>query len=642
MNGRNFKHLVFILMLVVALSAPAAIPVTATATFVVTKTADTNDGYCDADCSLREAIRASNATPGSDTITLPAGYYLLAIPGAGEDEAATGDLDIYTDLTLNGAGAESTIIDGNRLDQVFEVMGSSEVILAGITISNGLRGINNQFGSTVMVSESKLENNSSPANGGGIANSGSLAIVQSIVRDNQAAIDGGGLWNDGIATVTGVEFTRNFSTGYGYNGGGVYNSGTAILSDVTFNYNTAEFGGGMVNIGNATLNSATFYSNRSGTAGGWGGGGGMVSYEPDSLTSLTNVTFHGNISGSSGGGFDIYEGTAALINVTISENFGGLGGGINAEEASSVSLKNTIISGNTTAYMGPECAGTFNSLGYNLVKDPKDCTLTGDETGNLYGVDAMLGPLADNGGPTLTQALHPLSPALDSVANNQCPPTDQRGITRPLDGNGDGEATCDMGAYERQYIPGFPLEVTLTGPSEGVVGQPQVFAAAVEPITTTLPLTYLWQADGQSPITHTGGLTDTVNYTWEMPEGYYITVTASNEAWSVMDTRYIYIPDVPISGLEASNDSPTLIWHATSFEARVDTGTNVSYYWDFGDDSYGIGASTSHIYATTGVYTATVYASNSVNGQVDTTSVTVVPPSHWWYFPLLAHLAILP
>ena len=78
------------------------------ATFTVTKTADTNDGFCDADCSLREAIIATNALPGADTITVPAGTYTLSIAGTFEDAAATGDLDITDELTFSGAGADTS------------------------------------------------------------------------------------------------------------------------------------------------------------------------------------------------------------------------------------------------------------------------------------------------------------------------------------------------------------------------------------------------------------------------------------------------------------------------------------------------------------------------------------------------------
>src|SRR3989338_1764620 len=91
------------------------------ATFTVSKIADTNDGVCGADCSLREAIGAANALPGADVITLPAGTYTLSIVGAGEDLNATGDLDITGDLTINGAGDTSTIIDGGAIDRVLTV-----------------------------------------------------------------------------------------------------------------------------------------------------------------------------------------------------------------------------------------------------------------------------------------------------------------------------------------------------------------------------------------------------------------------------------------------------------------------------------------------------------------------------------------
>src|SRR3989344_2882469 len=82
------------------------------AAFTVTKIADTNDGVCDADCSLREAVGAANATAGADTVSIPAGTYTLSIAGAGEDTNTTGDLDITDDLTINGAGNTATIIDG--------------------------------------------------------------------------------------------------------------------------------------------------------------------------------------------------------------------------------------------------------------------------------------------------------------------------------------------------------------------------------------------------------------------------------------------------------------------------------------------------------------------------------------------------
>ena len=86
---------------VINLALPHA---TQAAAFVVTKTADTNDGECSADdCSLREAVVAANAAAGPDTITVPPGTYTLTLAGAGEEAAATGDLDITDDVTIIGS-----------------------------------------------------------------------------------------------------------------------------------------------------------------------------------------------------------------------------------------------------------------------------------------------------------------------------------------------------------------------------------------------------------------------------------------------------------------------------------------------------------------------------------------------------------
>uniref|UniRef100_UPI00286B474C FG-GAP repeat domain-containing protein n=1 Tax=Tabrizicola sp. TaxID=2005166 RepID=UPI00286B474C len=86
---------------------PVYLMMAPTATFAVTKTTDTNDGTCNADCSLREAVVAANAAAGADIITLPSGTYQLTRSGD-DNTAANGDLDINTDITINGGGAAST------------------------------------------------------------------------------------------------------------------------------------------------------------------------------------------------------------------------------------------------------------------------------------------------------------------------------------------------------------------------------------------------------------------------------------------------------------------------------------------------------------------------------------------------------
>jgi predicted outer membrane repeat protein len=159
-------------------------------------------------------------------------------------------------------------------------------------------------------------------------------------------------------------------------------------------------------------------------------GGGIYG---DGLT-LTNSTVSGNTADYSGGG--IYGDGLTLTNSTVSGNDANQSGaGIYSGDAT---LTHTIVAGNGTTT--PNCNEALDSLGYNLTDDDS-CGFTAP--GDLVVADAMLGPLADNGGPTETHALLAGSPAIDA-GSPDCPPpsTDQRGVTRPQG------AACDVGAFE--------------------------------------------------------------------------------------------------------------------------------------------------------------------------------------------------
>jgi hypothetical protein len=94
---------------------------------------------------------------------------------------------------------------------------------------------------------------------------------------------------------------------------------------------------------------------------------------------------------------------------------------------------------------GGNCQGAIQSLGNNI-ETGDSCSLTGPN--DRPNTAPRLGPLQNNGGPTDTHALLPGSPAIDAGASAACPATDQRGVARPLDGNGDGTTACDVGAFE--------------------------------------------------------------------------------------------------------------------------------------------------------------------------------------------------
>ena len=451
--------------LTVALALPAAPPVGAASLSVTTTNDELNS---DGDCSLREAIRAANlnvpvdACPaggsGLDTINLPAGTYKLSVGGANEDAAATGDLDLTGTLKLQGAGVTATIIDAQDLDRVFDVLAGATVTLSRLTIQNG-----------------------TAPDGGGARNAGAL-VLQNVTVQNNAAVQqcptsgckepiggrGGGLYNTGTLSLTNTSLVQAnsavgccFSALSGANqGGGVYNAGTLLLNDTMLNdnqvYNDSgpnpTSGGGLYNAGTATLSKTTLRGNLVQQCCG----GGI-----DNLGTLklTNVTLASNQALFGHGGGLLNEGTATLNNVTIALNSADpnhgcspacQGGGLN--NAGTLYLTNSLIANNTGA--GPDCAGTVISQGYNLIENTNKCTVTGSPLGNIYGQDPLLAPLQANG-PTWTFYPRTGSPAIDAgnpaqpgSGGNACPLLDQRGTTRPLDGDFNGTRICDIGAVE--------------------------------------------------------------------------------------------------------------------------------------------------------------------------------------------------
>lgn len=387
---------------------PGAVPVWA-GTFTVNNTTDAvdnnpGDGACETApgnviCTLRGAIQETNALAGADVINVPAGTFTLTIPGTGEDASATGDLDITEDVEITGAGAGSTVIDGNGIDRVFQILNAT-VAISDVTITRGVNpdiffgfggGIAN--GGTLTLTNSTVSANTAKS-GGGIVNLGVLTLNRSTISGNTAD-DGGGISNAGTATLTDSTVNNNAAT----DSGGIDNGGPMILNNSTLSGNTADDGGPLTNNGTLTLNNSTVSGNRS---------------------------FAGSLFENSG--------TMILNNSTLSGNTHiGPGGG-------NYTLKNTIVANNNPN----DCLGfSITSAGYNLIENASACTIGGNLTGNITGVDPVLGPLADNGGPTQTHALLAGTPAIDA-GSSDCPPpaTDQRGVVRPQ-----GTA-CDIGAFE--------------------------------------------------------------------------------------------------------------------------------------------------------------------------------------------------
>ena len=263
----------------VAPLAPSRPALAAQATFAVTKTADTNDGACTAkDCSLREAIIAANGAGGNAVVEVPAGTFRLTLRGGDEDFAAAGDLDLRAGMTVRGAGARTTVIDGNGRDRVFHTpfQGNSTPFTANIssvTITGGVAG----------------------SVGGGILHSagdGTLNLLDSAVRGNRAS-QGGGITIGGGApflegTMTVRRSTVSGNRAPGGQGGGIQNTGTLTLENTTVSGNKSMHGGGI--------------------------------RQHQGTLRITDSTIAFNMAGNSGGGIFANTGAAAIKNSIVSNN----------------------------------------------------------------------------------------------------------------------------------------------------------------------------------------------------------------------------------------------------------------------------------------------------------------------------------
>jgi len=414
------------------------------ATFSVNSAADAvdavpGDGVCETGagngvCTLRAAIQEANALPGADIITLPSGTYTLGLPDSAGASDLGGDLNIRADLTIVGAGAGTTIVQACTVDQKTAPCPAGQGVADRVI---GLPDVLPRF--TVELRTSS---------GGGIENLGhTLVLRDSVVADNNQS-------GDGLA---------------GIGGGGIYSSGPVSLFDSAVRDNTAGPGGGGIStVGPPASALALVRSTVSGnTVRSNGGGGGIQT--ANALT-VINSTVSGKTAAICGG--ISFFGTTGLMNSSTitgnaaSRSFGGGVCSLSLSLAPSFTVANTIVAGNTdTAAAAPDCIGPFISLGFNLIGNGAGCGtgfapfvpsfvdgVNGDQvgTGGLV-IDPRLGPLADNGGPTLTHALLPGSPALGTGSpeqpgsgGNACESTDQRGVARPQPAGG----RCDIGAVE--------------------------------------------------------------------------------------------------------------------------------------------------------------------------------------------------
>jgi CSLREA domain-containing protein len=460
-RGPRFR--VGIGLVVLALTLAVGPPAAYAATITVDTTAD--ELNADGDCSLREAIQAANtntavdacaAGSGTDTINLPAGTFTLSIPGTGDDTNATGDLDFAGSTGLVGAGAAATVIDGARLDRVLHVLATPSIFVGvqDLTIRGGGGechggGIHVEHLAVLDVRDSIITDNVA-GNGGAISNAGHTEIRDTVLSDNVGGHRGGAIWNGDHMSIENSSITGNrfdFSGGCPgsafFGGGGIFNEGPLLqIEESTLDGNSSAFNAGAINnwfSGDLSLARITVSGNSADDRGG-----GLFNL---GTARVENVTVSGNSAIQSGGGVWTGSGSLSLSYSTLSENTSMHGVGGLENTFGTADVGGTILANST----GGDCSGAINSLGYNLIEDAAGCVIGGDPSGNILGVDPVLGPLADNGGVSRTHALLDGSPAIDA-GNPACPPphVDQRVVPRPQG------SRCDIGAFEREAAVRVP------------------------------------------------------------------------------------------------------------------------------------------------------------------------------------------
>jgi hypothetical protein len=405
---------VVVLVALLSLGAPAAAE-----TFKPTRFNDPPPGKCKPrDCSLREAVRAANASSSSKrTLVLSKGRYRLTIPEAPADpnDASGGDLDLSGGLTIRGKGARKTAVSGEGISRVFHLHGTlTGYRLSRLTIRDGTADGNgggilaDNLGGKVKLTALALKRNSAERGGGIYSAAGKLIVSRSTIAGGEASVYGGGIFLPALGSTV---------------------QATASIRASTIARNHAALGGGVAVDGADS--------------------GGFPN--PPDLYAL-NSTFALNEADVSGGGLSaIQNADVTLDNSTIAYNAadldnsgGGNGGGVYQSTNADFRLYDSIVQGNTvgTSGEGPTCAGQFTMTYVNVTpQGGASCSFLGGSVTQGELDPPNLGPLADNGGHTQTVRLLSGSVAI-GFADNGCPTKDQRGKKRP-------EVNCDAGAFER-------------------------------------------------------------------------------------------------------------------------------------------------------------------------------------------------
>lgn len=473
----------------------------------------------------------------------------IAFAVTGTITLTNGELVITNDLTISGPGAANLAISGNNSSRVFAISNSAATVnISGLAIRNG-RAKSGTNGLNGTGSNSPGGSGSNGQNGGGIFNLGTLTMTSCIISNNSTGIGGDGGRGGNAALIGSGNGGSGGGGGDGGSGGGIFNAGTLNLIACTVNRNTARDGG----IGGDGGSGGNTGRGGTGAFGGDGGEGGGI-FNTGSL-SLNNCTVSANLSGRGGaggtpggggqpggGGFGGAGGSGAglrslagggqvfLKNCTVISNSAAMGGPYSSGtsrgpdgsgggiQSFGLQLLNTLVARNV-ATSGADVSGSIVSAGHNLIGDSAGSS--GFGASDITGIaNPLLGPLADNGGPTPTHALLAGSPALEAgddtvlVAPHDLT-TDQRGQPRRMGYH------VDIGAFEKSD-PGISppsamaIEATITETNFVIGSLNAILNGSVNPGGAAFCGAFLEY--GMTP--NYGGVTGFTNITGGAPAGF--------------------------------------------------------------------------------------------------------------------------
>ncbi|MBI2410346.1 MAG: DUF5011 domain-containing protein [Candidatus Kerfeldbacteria bacterium] len=588
-------------------------------------------------CTLRAAIMEANELPGEDTVYLPAGTYLLGIPGADEDSGFMGDLDIKDELVIIGDGSGTTVIQPQEMsgfdDRVFDILETGQLTLQGIMVTgmaytndycSGMI-IQNYSEAPLVIDDVRVENVTceAPTIYGGLIASWSdaqMTISNSvfdqatlIISGNYAGVIGGGILTYGNVQLNNTTISNISVQGSGTQltyvyGLGVYASTvemdhSRIVNNTasTDGYGEMRGAGMMTSVGtiqHSTVNGNSFSANE-----GLVGGAGIHGYEftllnstiTDNSALVTNGESYGAGIMTEGGG------RVTIMHSTISNNVSHQSGSqIYNFSSTPIMMSGSIVNSEESVEncdIYDSTISVTDSGGYNI-DNGNSCGFS--ESTDQVNTDPLLDEngLADNGGSTLTIALQAASPAINVVPETACLNlVDQRDVAR--------DSLCDVGAYE--YVDTSAPVVTVIGSN----------AMDIECRVTYTDLGATATDDVDGDLTNTISTTNPVdvNTTGAYTVNYAV-VDFANNAHSA--TRTVNVLDTLAPSMVMNGASSVEIAQG---ETYVDSGVTAT---DGCDSTVEVTTTNAVNTAVAGTYTVTYTATDDSGNSSDTLNRTVV------------------